>query len=147
MMITFLAVLTPFIALINPLRRNIFFILYYALMVLASCLTETYYFSAPSFSHQAFLLFIVYHLICINVVTFAAYGADKRAATNGAWRIPEAHLHTLEFFGGWIGAYIGQKVFHHKTKKKSFQAMFWLMLVLQLAAVYIILKYLNLIHF
>ncbi len=147
MLITFLAIMTPFLLFIRPLQRNIFFVLYFATMVFAAYITETYYFRVIDFSHKAFLIFIVYHLICINAITFLAYGADKRAAVNGTWRVPEAHLHSLEFLGGWVGAYIAQKVFRHKTKKKSFRIMFWLMLVLQLAAVYIILKYLNLINF
>ncbi|MBP5215346.1 MAG: DUF1294 domain-containing protein [Alphaproteobacteria bacterium] len=91
------------------------------------------------------MFFVVCHLILINSVTFIAYGVDKRAAVNGQWRVPEANLHTLEFLGGWIGAFIAQKFFHHKNKKKSYQVMFWLMLFLQGTAVYIILKYLQLI--
>lgn len=97
------------------------------------------------FSHKAFLVFIVYHLCCINLATFIAYGADKRAAERGKWRVPEMQLHALEFLGGWPGAFIAQKFFHHKTKKRSFQAMFWLMLVFEGYAVYIILRYLKLI--
>ncbi|MBR1756771.1 MAG: DUF1294 domain-containing protein [Alphaproteobacteria bacterium] len=115
--------------------------------MLSAYITESYYFRVVAFSHKAFLVFAVYHLACINIVTFAAYGADKRAAVRGAWRVPEANLHTLEFLGGWIGAFIAQKFFRHKTKKKSYRIMFWLMLVLQLAAVYFILHYLKLIHF
>ena len=122
-----------------------FFILYFALMMLAAYLTETYWFRVTIFSYQAFLLFIVYHLISINLVTFCAYGADKHAAQRGDWRIPEAHLHALEFLGGWIGAFIAQKFFHHKNKKRSYQAMFWLMLIFQGTAIYFILRYLNLI--
>ena len=97
------------------------------------------------FSHKAFLVFIVYHLCCINLAAFIAYGADKRAAERGEWRVPEMQLHALEFLGGWPGAFIAQKFFHHKTKKRSFQAMFWLMLVFEGSAVYIILRYLKLI--
>ena len=145
MLITFLVLITPLLILIRPLQRNRFFVLYFALMMLAAYLTETYWFQVAMFSAKAFLLFIVYHLICINLVTFCAYGADKRAAQRGDWRIPEAHLHALEFLGGWIGAFIAQKFFHHKNKKRSYQAMFWLMLIFQGAAVYFILQYLNLI--
>ena len=145
MLITFLVLITPLLILIRPLQRNRFFVLYFALMMLAAYLTETYWFQVAMFSAKSFLLFIVYHLICINLVTFCAYGADKRAAQRGDWRIPEAHLHALEFLGGWIGAFIAQKFFHHKNKKRSYQAMFWLMLIFQGAAVYFILQYLNLI--
>ena len=145
MLITFLAIITPFLVFIQPLQRNRFFILYFALMMLSAYITENHYFRVIMFSHKAFLVFIVYHLACIKLATFIAYGADKRAAERGDWRVPEIQLHVLEFLGGWPGAFIAQKFFHHKTKKRSFQAMFWLMLVLETAAVYIILKHLNLI--
>lgn len=145
MLITFLAIITPFLVFIQPLQRNRFFILYFALMMLSAYITENHYFRVIMFSHKAFLVFIVYHLACINLATFIAYGADKRAAERGDWRVLEIQLHVLEFLGGWPGAFIAQKFFHHKTKKRSFQAMFWLMLVLETAAVYIILKYLKLI--
>ena len=130
----------------RPLQRNAFFVLYFAAMIFAAYITESYYFRVIAFSHKAFLIFVVYHLLCINAVTFLAYGVDKRAAMRGAWRVPEVNLHTLEFLGGWIGAFAAQKVFRHKTKKKSYRIMFWLMLVLQLAAIIIILQYLKLIH-
>ena len=145
MLITFLAVLSPFLILIPPLQRNRFFILYFAIMMLAAYITENHYFRVVMFSHKAFLVFLVYHLCCINIATFIAYGADKHAAKRGDWRVPEIHLHALEFLGGWPGAIIAQNFFHHKTKKRSFRAMFWLMLVLEAAAVYIILRYLKLI--
>lgn len=146
MLLTFLVILAPLLALVRPLQRNRFFILYFAAMILTAYVTENFFFRVSAFSHKSFLCFIVYHLCLINITSFIAYGTDKRAAINGAWRIPEADLHTLEFLGGWIGAFIGQKFFHHKNKKKSYQAMFWLMLVLQGSAVYIILRYLGLIH-
>ena len=146
MILTFLIILAPLLILVRPLQRNRFFVLYFAAMILSAYVTESYFFRVVSFSSKAFLCFVVYHLCLINIVTFIAYGVDKRAAVNGAWRIPEANLHSLEFLGGWIGAFIGQKFFRHKNKKKSYQVMFWLMLVLQGAAVYIILRYLGLIH-
>lgn len=146
MLITFLAIIAPFLALVPPLQRNKFFVFYFALMILSAYVTENNFFRVAAFSHKAFLIFIVYHLCFINLTTFFAYGADKKAAMRGAWRVPEAHLHALEFLGGWIGAFIGQKVFRHKIKKRSYQVMFWLMLLLQGAAVYFILHYLKLIH-
>ncbi|MBQ8661416.1 MAG: DUF1294 domain-containing protein [Alphaproteobacteria bacterium] len=81
----------------------------------------------------------------MNVTTFIAYGLDKRAARRGAWRVPERDLHLLEFLGGWIGAWAAQKFFRHKTSKKSYQAMYKLMIVMEFAAVYFILKFLHLI--
>jgi len=145
MLMTFLIILTPLLALVRPLQRNRFFVLYFATMILTAYITENYFFRVTNFSYKAFLCLIVYHLVIINLITFVAYGADKKAAVKGSWRVPEADLHALEFLGGWIGAFIGQKVFHHKNKKKSYQAMFWLMLVLQGVAIYIILRFLGFI--
>lgn len=55
-------------------------------------------------------------LIAINVVTFAVYGIDKRRARHGAWRVPEKTLFLLPLLGGSLGALLGMRVFHHKTK-------------------------------
>lgn len=55
-------------------------------------------------------------LIAINLVTFAVYGADKRRARRGAWRIPEKTLFLLPLLGGSVGALLGMRVFRHKTK-------------------------------
>ena len=55
-------------------------------------------------------------LIAINLVTFAVYGADKRRARQGAWRVPEKTLFLLPLLGGSVGALLGMWVFHHKTK-------------------------------
>ena len=43
-------------------------------------------------------------LIAINLVTFAVYGADKRRARRGAWRVPEKTLFLLPLLGGSVGA-------------------------------------------
>ena len=55
-------------------------------------------------------------LVCINAATFAVYGADKRRARRGAWRVPEKTLFLLPLLGGSVGALLGMKVFRHKTK-------------------------------
>ena len=59
-------------------------------------------------------------LIAINLVTFAVYGADKRRARRGAWRVPEKTLFLLPLLGGSVGALLGMRVFRHKTKHWSF---------------------------
>ena len=55
-------------------------------------------------------------LIAINLVTFAVYGADKRRARRGAWRVPEKTLFLLPLLGASVGALLGMRVFRHKTK-------------------------------
>lgn len=62
-------------------------------------------------------------LIIIGVMSlaaFAAFGLDKYKAKAGKWRIPERTLFLLALLGGGIGAFLGMKVFHHKTMHKQF---------------------------
>ena len=72
-------------------------------------------------------------LLLVNIVAFAAYGIDKRKAQKARWRIPESTLLLLAFFGGGLGALLGMRVFHHKTKHWKFRILVPLFLVLQLA--------------
>ncbi len=74
-------------------------------------------------------------VLVVSLVTFVLYGWDKRKAQGDGWRVPEARLHLLELVGGWPGALIGQRVFRHKTSKLSFQVVFWLMVLMNVAAV------------
>ena len=55
-------------------------------------------------------------LAVINLLTYIVYGADKRRARKGKWRVPEKTLFLLPLLGGSIGALLGMRVFHHKTK-------------------------------
>jgi len=76
-------------------------------------------------------------LIClvVSVVTFVVYARDKSAAQRGARRTPEFVLHLLGAFGGWPGAFVAQRVVHHKTRKLGFQILFWMTFVLEACAV------------
>lgn len=145
MVMTFTAILLGLAALIYPLRRNRFYLLNSALIIGVAWFLETHYFTAPAFTWKTVLLFIVFQVVSINFTTFVAYGIDKRAARRGDWRVPERDLHLLEFLGGWIGAWIAQKFFRHKTAKRSYQAIYKLMIIMEFAAVYVILKFLHLI--
>lgn len=74
--------------------------------------------------------------LTLSVLTFLAYRSDKRRAEAGAQRISEATLHALALMGGWPGAFLGQRMFRHKTSKLSFQFVFWfVVLVHQFAAI------------
>ena len=55
-------------------------------------------------------------LAVINLLTFIVYGADKRRARKGKWRVPEKTLFLLPLLGGSIGALLGMRTFRHKTK-------------------------------
>ena len=90
-------------------------------------------------SGALFLIFgwfwLLDYLIGINIAAFALYGYDKNAAQNGRLRVPERVLHGVELFGGTPGAFIAQRVFHHKTRKVSYRIVFWLIFAIQAAAV------------
>ncbi|WP_276486616.1 DUF1294 domain-containing protein [Ectopseudomonas mendocina] len=61
-----------------------------------------------------------------SLLSFAQYWLDKRSALTGSRRTPENTLHLVELAGGWPGALIAQQTFRHKTRKASYQAIFWL---------------------
>ena len=82
--------------------------------------------------------YILYYLIAINIITFFIYGIDKLKAKKGKWRIPESTLLLLAIIGGSIGAWLGIKVWHHKTLHKKFKYGIPLIVIAQIAmAVYI----------
>lgn len=56
----------------------------------------------------------------LNAFTFALYGTDKRRARRKRWRIRERTLLTLMWAGGGVGALLGMRVFHHKTRHRAF---------------------------
>ena len=69
----------------------------------------------------------------MSAISFSLYGLDKRAATRGGRRTPEARLHFFELLGGWPGALLAQRVFRHKTRKTSFLVVFYLATAVNLA--------------
>ncbi|MEZ9997037.1 DUF1294 domain-containing protein [Vibrio lentus] len=72
--------------------------------------------------------------LVIGSVTFVVYAKDKRAAINGNWRVPEKTLHIFSVAGGWLGALIAQDKLRHKTQKQPFRAIYWLTVVINVAA-------------
>lgn len=66
-------------------------------------------------------LFLTYLLLAINVLTFLIYGLDKYKAKRVKWRISERTLLSMALMGGSIGAWLGMKVWHHKTMHKKFK--------------------------
>lgn len=80
-------------------------------------------------------LLIACYLVAINVVTFVMYGIDKWKAKHNKWRIPEATLLGLAVVGGSVGAWLGMKVWHHKTMHKKFKYGIPLILMTQIVIV------------
>ena len=83
---------------------------------------------------------LIYYLIVINVVTFLVYGIDKWKAKQGSWRISEATLLMLAVIGGTIGALLGMQVWRHKTMHLKFKYGLPLILLVQIALIYLIFE-------
>lgn len=79
-------------------------------------------------------MYALIYLAVVNVVTFFTYGIDKWKAKRARRRISEATLLGLAVIGGSIGAWIGIRVWHHKTLHKKFKYGVPLILLLQIAA-------------
>jgi len=88
--------------------------------------------SNPTTLHVALI-----YLAVINVVTFFMYGIDKWKARKSKWRISEATLLLMAAIGGSIGAWLGMKVWHHKTLHKKFRYGIPLILITQLALLFL----------
>ena len=74
-----------------------------------------------------------YYLFAINIVSFFLYGIDKYKAKKGQWRIPEATLLMIAVIGGSIGAWVGMRLWHHKTMHKKFKYGIPLIIIMQIA--------------
>jgi uncharacterized membrane protein YsdA (DUF1294 family)/cold shock CspA family protein len=81
------------------------------------------------------LPFVVFGLyLAASTVAFVVYALDKSAARNDRWRTQESTLHLVGLIGGWPGALAAQRLLRHKSKKASFQVVFWATVVLNSGA-------------
>ena len=81
------------------------------------------------------IFILIIYLTAINLGTFFLYGIDKLKAKKSKWRVKEATLIWLSVFGGSIGAWLGMKVWHHKTQHKKFKYGIPLIMLVQLALI------------
>ena len=75
---------------------------------------------------------LLYYIVGVNILAFLVYGIDKWRAKKGKWRISEAALLLLAIIGGSIGAWLGMKVWHHKTMHKKFKYGIPAILIIQI---------------
>ncbi|RUR29531.1 DUF1294 domain-containing protein [Vreelandella andesensis] len=72
--------------------------------------------------------------LVVSAVTCLAYASDKSAAQKNGQRISEKTLHVLSLLAGWPGAMVAQQWLRHKTQKRPFRRVFWLTVLINLAA-------------
>lgn len=70
----------------------------------------------------------------MSTATFIVYWMDKRAAARGDWRVAEGTLHGLSLACGWPGALLAQHLLRHKSAKREFRRLYWLTVVVNIAA-------------
>ena len=86
-------------------------------------------------SRQLFAGVLLYRCAA-NLITFAVFGLDKSRARWNRFRIRERTLLLLSLLGGSLGALVGMHFFRHKTKHWYFVAGMPLILILQLASLF-----------
>jgi len=59
-------------------------------------------------------------IIVMNVVVFLTYGLDKYFARHRMMRIPSIVLLIIPFFFAGVGAFLGMRIFNHKTRFVEF---------------------------
>lgn len=86
---------------------------------------------------------VLAYFITVNVLGLVLFGIDKWKAKHDKWRISEATLLSVTAIGGSIGAWVGMKVWHHKTMHKKFKYGIPLVMVLQFSLLLFTLYWLN----
>jgi len=74
-------------------------------------------------------------LAVTNTITLVLVVLDKFFASMRSRRVPEVVLYIATFFGGSIGMSIGMFLFHHKTRKVSFQFVVGLLVLIQVGLI------------
>jgi uncharacterized membrane protein YsdA (DUF1294 family)/cold shock CspA family protein len=77
---------------------------------------------------------VLWLYLAASLVAFVAYALDKSAARKDRWRTPERTLHFFALAGGWPGALAAQGLLRHKSRKPSFQRVFWATVILNCCA-------------
>lgn len=76
----------------------------------------------------------------LNLITFLVFGFDKLIAGGQARRVPEKVLWCLSVLGGSVGGLLGMYIFHHKTRKLSFQLVMAGIFVVQMVVVVLLVR-------
>ena len=76
------------------------------------------------------------YLIGVNTAVVLFYGYDKQQSATHRRRVPELTLHILALSGGVLGAFLGQTIFRHKTRKLKFRIVSLAILALQIILIF-----------
>ncbi len=88
------------------------------------------------FSREAAMIALAAHLLSVNLVTWLACAADRRAQRNNASRIPTRTLQAFMLIGGMPSAWLAQR---RDAAHPPFQRAGWLLFLLQLSELAVLL--------
>ena len=99
----------------------------------------------PLTTKQIVIISYAAYLVLLSLITFIAYGVDKKKAIKGKYRTKEKTLLSLSFFGGAFGGYPAMLVFRHKTKGEHwyFTAVNWLGLAIHITLMILLIFVFN----
>ena len=107
-----------------------------------SCIYKIFCLPLYPISMDKYLLYgFLFYLALMNIIAFFLYGLDKWKSRHAKWRITEARLITFALLGGSLGAFLGMKIWHHKTRHAKFRYGLPLILFLHLAIAIAIVYY------
>ncbi len=86
------------------------------------------------------MIYLAVYLVIVNVFAFFLFGADKRKAKKGQWRISEKALFLSAIVGGSLGAIAGMQFFRHKTQHWYFKYGIPAILIVQAVVLWLIFK-------
>jgi uncharacterized membrane protein YsdA (DUF1294 family) len=109
-------------------KTSVRFLKFKLAMLLLLCALPVYGVVSIGLHGGSWLFSTIYPLM--SLIAFGLYGHDKKQARTQGQRTPEKLLHGAELLGGWPGALVAQQVFRHKTRKFSYQLVFWLIVLL-----------------
>ncbi len=85
--------------------------------------------------------YFIYYLIIMNLIAVIVTVHDKNAAQRGVWRVKERTLMLLSALGGAPAMYLTMLTIHHKMRKPLFMIGIPLIFVLELAVLFLVLRY------
>ena len=92
---------------------------------------------------EVFIRIAEIYLLFFNLLAFTLFGIDKNKAIRNAYRIPEKTLFLVAILGGSLGAFLGMRLYHHKTRRTSFRIGIPVILCLHLILVLLLFLWLS----
>ncbi|WP_428388658.1 DUF1294 domain-containing protein [Mucisphaera sp.] len=74
-------------------------------------------------------------LAVMSLLAIVMYASDKRSAIRQKQRTPEGRLHLIELLGGYPGGFLARRWFRHKSQKRSFQFVSWVIILLHVGLI------------